>query len=58
MGDEQGIAREIFRGVRAEEIPPLVEKVLGIYETKKTSGETFIAWTRRHTMKELQELLS
>ncbi len=58
MGNEQGIAREIFRGVRADEVPALVEKVLGVYEAKKKPGETFIEWTRRHAMKELQEMLS
>ncbi len=58
MGTEQGIAREIFKGVRAEEVPALVEKVLGIYEAKKKPGETFVAWSRRHSMKELQELFS
>jgi ferredoxin-nitrite reductase len=58
MGDEQGIAREVFKGVRAEEVPDLVDKVLGIFETKRKSGETFVAWTRRHSLKELQELFS
>ncbi len=58
MGNEQGIAREIFRGVRAGEVPALVEKVLGVYEDKKNSGETFVNWSRRHAMKELQEMLS
>lgn len=58
MGDEQGIAREIFKGVRAEEIPSLVEKTLGVYEAKKKQGESFVEWTRRHSMKELQEFLS
>ncbi len=58
MDHEQGIAREIFRGVRADEINALVEKVLVTYETKKDRGETFAQWTRRHSMKELQEFLS
>ena len=58
MGNEQGVAREIFRGVRTDEVPSLVEKILGVYETKKKPGETFVEWTRRHPMKELQELLS
>ena len=35
-----------------------VEKVLVTYETKKERGETFVAWSRRHSVKELQELLS
>jgi ferredoxin-nitrite reductase len=58
MGNEQGIAREIFKGVRAEELPALVEKTVGVYETKKISGESFVAWVRRHSVKELQEMLS
>ena len=35
MDHEQGIAREIFRGVRATEVNALVEKVLVTYEAKK-----------------------
>jgi ferredoxin-nitrite reductase len=58
MGNEQGIAREIFKGVRAEEVPALVEKILGLYEAKKKTGETFVTWARRHPVKELQEMFS
>ncbi|HYD83177.1 MAG TPA: NirA family protein, partial [Opitutus sp.] len=58
MSQEQGIAREVFRGIRAEELPTLTEKIVRTYETKKHPGETFVQWTRRHTLKELQELLS
>jgi ferredoxin-nitrite reductase len=58
MDHEQGIAREVFRGVRASEVNTMVEKVFGLFEAKKTTGETFVEWTRRHSVKELQELLS
>ena len=58
MGGEQGIAREIFRGVRASEVPSLTEKILRTYETKKQAGESFVQWTRRHSVNELQVLLS
>ena len=58
MDHEQGIAREVFRGVRATEVPALTEKILRTYNTRKTSGETFVQWTRRHSVKELQEFLS
>lgn len=58
MDHEQGIAREIFRGVRATEIHPLVEKILATFQSRRTSGETFVQWSRRHSVKELQELLS
>lgn len=58
MDHEQGIAREIFRGVRATEVNALVEKIFVTFETRKTRGETFVQWTRRHPVKELQEMLS
>lgn len=58
MGDEQSIAREIFRGVRSDEVPSLVEKILRLYNSHKQSGETFVTWSRRHTPGKLQELLS
>lgn len=58
MDLEQGIAREVFRGVRATEVPALVQKILLAYNARKTSGETFAQWSRRHSVKELQEFLS
>lgn len=58
MDHEQGIARELFRGVRASEINPLVERLLGTYTAQKHRGETFIEWVRRHSVKELQEKFS
>jgi ferredoxin-nitrite reductase len=58
MGDQQGIAREVFRGVHARDVNALVTKVLDVFDGDRKSGETFIAWSRRHTVGELQELLS
>jgi ferredoxin-nitrite reductase len=55
---EQGIAREVFRGIRATEVNALTEKILGTYQSRKTSGETFVEWSRRHSVKELQELIN
>lgn len=58
MGHEQGIARELFRGVRATEVPALVERILRTYGDCRQGGETFASWSRRLAVKELQELLS
>jgi ferredoxin-nitrite reductase len=58
MGHEQGIAREIFRGVRATEVPVLTERILCTYQSRKKTGESFVDWSRRHSVKELQEFLS
>ena len=58
MDHEQGIAREIFRGIAAAEVNSLVEKVLAAYIARKQRGETFVEWVRRQSMKDLQEALS
>lgn len=58
LGHEQGIAREIFRGVRAEEVPALTRMILRTFAERRQAGETFVQWARRHTVGELQVLLS
>ena len=58
MDQEQGIARELFRGIRASEVNNVVDNVLRTYSAQKQRGESFVEWVRRHSMKELQEKLS
>lgn len=58
MEHEQGIGREIFRGIRAAEVNSLVTKILTTFAARRTSGETFVQWARRHAVGELQEMLS
>jgi ferredoxin-nitrite reductase len=58
MDHEQGIGREIFRGMRATEVNALVHKILATYTGQRTSGETFVQWSRRHSVGQLQEMLS
>jgi ferredoxin-nitrite reductase len=58
MGSEQGIAREVFRGVHVRDVNALVTRLLDTFEGDRRPGEPFIAWSRRHTVGELQELLS
>ena len=58
MDQEQGVARELFRGVRASEVNALVEAVLAAFNHGRTPGESFVSWCRRHSIKELQEMFS
>ncbi len=58
MGHEQGIGRELLRGVLADEVPAVTERILGAYASRRKPGETFVEWTRRHPLKELQEMIS
>lgn len=58
MDHEQGIAREILRGVRAAEVNATVDKLLAAYSCGRHSSETFAQWARRLTVGQLQEKLS
>lgn len=58
MDQEQGIAREIFRGVRAEEVNSLTESILTTYTNTRERGESFVDWARRHEIGKLQELVA
>lgn len=58
MDQEQGIGREIFRGLTVSEITPLVDRIISGYLARRERGETFVHWTRRHSVKELQEFFS
>ena len=58
FGDKQAVAREIFKGVPFSELTGLLEHVLKTYLSKRKSGESFVEFTRRHSVKELQEMFS
>jgi len=55
---DQGLAREVFHGIPFTELPSLLEKMLAIYQARRERGESFLYFTRRHSIKELQELFS
>ncbi len=58
FGEKQAVASEVFRGVAFNELPTLLEHVLKVYLAKRNRGESFADFTRRHSVKELQELFS
>jgi len=56
-GAEQGIARELFRDVVADNLPATLERVLLAYkENRKGSEESFIEFSRRFPIEQLREL--
>lgn len=57
MDQEQGVAREVFKGVPASELTDTVVRVLSAWKKHRRAGETFVEWTRRHEVKQLQELI-
>ncbi|MBI3878002.1 MAG: NirA family protein [Verrucomicrobia bacterium] len=57
-GAHAAIGKEVFRGISFDEVPRLLEHVLKTYQARRKSGETFAEFTRRHEVKELQEMFS
>lgn len=54
-GEEQALARELFRGVKAADAPVVIEKMLAGYLAKRASmDESFHAFTNRQSLDELQ----
>ena len=58
FGPDAAIAPEIYRDVKAEEAPKLVERMLKAYLAHRASPqETFLAFTRRHEIAALRNLI-
>ncbi|MBI2929789.1 MAG: precorrin-3B synthase [Verrucomicrobia bacterium] len=57
-GADAGIAKEVFKGIPFSTLPALLERVLTVFNSRRRTGETFAAFTRRHEVKQLQEMFS
>jgi ferredoxin-nitrite reductase len=58
VGAEAGIGRQVFTGIAFGDLPTLLEHVLKTYLAKRQLNETFVEFTRRHEVKQLQEMFS
>lgn len=58
FGQDQGVAQQVFTGIPFRETPALLAKVLSVYQARRVNGESFAAFTRRHSVGELQELFA
>ena len=56
VDDTQAIAREIWKSVRADEMPALIEQILVVYLRDRTEDETFAQFANRHTPEQLMDL--
>ncbi len=50
---DQGIARELIPAIRFSDLPPIMEQLFDAYTTRRQEEETFLGFTRRHTIAEL-----
>lgn len=57
VDDTQSVAREIWKAIAYDEIPPLLEKLLNTYQARRAEGESFAQFTNRHTPEALQEMV-
>ncbi len=59
FGPEAALAREIYRDVKAEHAPQVVERMLKGYLARRAApGESFQAFTRRHEIAALTEIFA
>lgn len=57
-GINGAIGKDVFKGIAFSELPGLLEHVLKVYLQRRQAGESFAAFTRRHELKQLQEMFS
>jgi ferredoxin-nitrite reductase len=57
-GADAAIGKEVFKGLSFAEVPAFLERVLKTYLLLRSSGESFAGFTRRHDVKQLQEMFS
>jgi ferredoxin-nitrite reductase len=51
---DQGLARELFPAMRFDDLPPRMHNLFRAYMDRAMGGESFLAFTRRHAIEELQ----
>jgi ferredoxin-nitrite reductase len=56
VDDTQAIAREVWKSVRADEMPALIEQILVVYLRDRIGDESFATFANRHTPGQLIEL--
>jgi ferredoxin-nitrite reductase len=56
FGPDAKLGREIYRDVKADDAPAMVERMLKGYLADRSDGETFLAFTRRHDVEALQKI--
>jgi ferredoxin-nitrite reductase len=57
MDHEQGIAREFRRNVPASAVPAVAANILRTFLECRTGGESFVDWSRRQSLQEIQHLI-
>jgi ferredoxin-nitrite reductase len=51
---DQGLARELISAIKFDDLPPVMERLFTAYIAQRQAEETFLSFSRRHTIEELQ----
>jgi ferredoxin-nitrite reductase len=51
---DQGLARELIPAIRFDDLPAVMERLFGVYMAAREPDETFLSFTRRHSVDELK----
>lgn len=54
---DQGLARELIPSVAYSELPPMLESLFAAFEERRHPNESFLEFSRRHSIPELQSFL-
>ena len=57
-GADLSLAREIYQSIPAGEVPRRIEMILRTFLARRCAGETFHAFTNRHSVDELRRLFA
>jgi ferredoxin-nitrite reductase len=55
---DQGLARELISSIAYSDLPPILESLFAAYTERRKPGESFLAFSRRHSIEELQMALA
>jgi len=58
FGKHQAVGRQVFAGVSAPELPATLERMLRTYLKHRQGKETFLQFSTRHEVGQLQELFA
>jgi ferredoxin-nitrite reductase len=58
VDDTQAVAREVWKAVPYTDIPPMMERLLTAYQNNRVDDESFARFSNRHSVEDLQALIS
>ena len=58
VDDTQAVAREVWKAVPYTDIPPMMERLLTVYQNNRVDDESFARFSNRHSVEDLQALIS